>query len=90
MQMYERYGGMWQGSPLTTEEKKYDETCRKIDCIEEVIRGKSMALFTADEFLWFSWFVNKNFFFPKQDRLDEHLKQLTELLDTLSSRDVKP
>jgi hypothetical protein len=88
-QMYERYSGFYQGHPLSEEETKYDDTCRKIYELEQVVRGKSMALFTAHEFLWFSWFVNKNFIGQNQDRLDDHLKSLTDILDALNQREVE-
>lgn len=78
--MYERYGGTYQCSPLTEEETLYDNTCREIDRLQGEIGNKSLALFTAVEFMWFSHFVNKMHFFPKQDQLDRQLGDLRDLL----------
>ena len=83
---YHRYGGMMQLSPLTVDEKKYDDTCREIDRMEGVIGAKSMSLFTAAEFIWFSRFVNKMHVFPKQPQLDHQLSDLRGLLADLERR----
>jgi hypothetical protein len=84
---YPRYGGMMQLSPLTAGEQKYDDTCREIDRLEGVIGAKSMGLFTASEFIWFSYHVNKTYFFPKQDGLDRQLASLQKLLADLEARE---
>lgn len=72
--------------PLSPEEQKYDDTCREIDALEGKIAAKSMALFTAGEFMWFSAFVNKMHVFPNQERLDLQLANLRDLLAKLDSR----
>jgi hypothetical protein len=84
--MYERYGGFGQTYPLTTEQQKYDDTCREIDRLQNVIGSKPMSAFTAAEFMWFSHFVNKMHFFPKQDQLDRQLGNLQALLTSLERR----
>lgn len=86
-QCYKRYGGMSQWRPLTPEEQTYDDTCRAIDDLEAKIKVKSMALFTAGEFLYFSWFTNKTFWGPKQDQLNKQRGELSSLLATLESRE---
>ena len=86
VECYPRYGGMMQGSPLSAEEQKYDDTCREIDGMEAEISSKSLALFTAHEFMWFSHFVNKMHVFPKQEQLDRQLTDLRALLASLENR----
>lgn len=86
VQMYPRYGGTCQMSPLNEEEQLYDDTCRKLDDLEQKLRGQPMSRFMAGEFLWFSWYVNKTHFFPKQERLDAQLKTLSDLLEAVSKR----
>lgn len=86
VQTYERYGGLAQTSPLTAAEQKYDDTCREIDRLQEEIGSRPMGLFTAAEFMWFSSFVQKMHFFPKQDQLDRQLADLKVLLAELDLR----
>jgi hypothetical protein len=86
---YKRYGGLAQTSPLTEEEQKYDDTCRAIDQLETEIGAKSMALFTANEFMWFNHFVSKMWVFPKQEQLDRQLSALRELLTALEAREPR-
>ena len=90
MKMYERYGGFGQLQPLTEAEQLYDDTCREIDRLEIEIGGKSTALFTASEFIWFNYFVNKMHIFPKQPQLDRQLADLNNLLVSLNSRAPSP
>jgi hypothetical protein len=87
MRAYTRYGGLMQSQPLTVDEQKYDDTCREIDRLEGVIGSKSMGLFTANEFIWFNYHVNKMYFFPKQDGLDRQLASLQKLLADLEARE---
>ena len=88
--VYPRYGGLYQSSPLTADEQKYDDTCREIDRLEAVIGSKSMGLFTADEFIWFNHHVNKMHVFPKQDSLDRQFAALQNLLADLEARERPP
>lgn len=87
IKMYERYGGLLQSQPLTDVDKEYDNACRAIDYAEQQLGTKSMSLFTADEFMWFSWFRNKVFWFPKQDQLDWQLIRIGALLKTIEARE---
>lgn len=86
---YSRYSGLMQTYPLTVEEQKYDDTCREIDKLEVEIGAKSMALFTAAEFIWFSRFVTKMHIFPKQEQLDRQLAELRSLRSTIESREAR-
>lgn len=83
---YERYGGLGQTYPLTPEQQKYDDTCREIDRLENIIGARSMDCFTASEFIWFNHFVTKMHFFQKQDQLDRQLSDLGHLFATLEGR----
>lgn len=85
---YPRYGGLMQTYPLTPDQEEYDNVCRAIDYAEKEISSKSMSLFTAGEFMWFSWFVNKTWMFPKQDQLDRQLVALGKLLQDLNDREA--
>lgn len=87
--IYQRYSGLWQSQPLTDAEKEYDVTCQAIDYAEAEIGKKSLSLFTAGEFMWFNWFVNKVFVAPSQERLDRQLVEIGGLLKTLEEREAK-
>lgn len=84
---YARYGGMMQFSPLSVDEQKYDDTCREIDALENKIGSKSMGLFMASEYMWFSTFAQKVHMFPKQPQLDRQLADLKNLLAALENRE---
>ncbi len=86
MRAYKRYGGLYQTAPLTDEQQRYDDTCREIDELQNQIGAIPMSRFVAAEFMWFSWFVNKTWVFPKQDQLDGQLAELKTLLATLTER----
>ena len=60
--------------------------CREIDRIQDEIGKRSLAQFTASELIWFSQFVTKMHFSPKQDQLDRQLADLTKLLATIDGR----
>jgi hypothetical protein len=83
---YQRYGGLNQNKPLTPEEQRYDDTCKEIDELQRQIAALPLSQFTAAEFMWFSWFVNRLWVFPKQDQLDGQLVDLEALLAALTQR----
>lgn len=86
----QRYGGLAQTYPLTDAERLYDDTCKEIDNLERQIGAMSMSLFTAAEYGWFIWFVNKMWIFPKQPQLDKQLADLKDLLLALQMRALPP
>lgn len=85
---YERYGGLIQTYPLTEEHQQYDDTCREIDRLQNVLQAKSLQYLTAGEFMTLSYYCNKTFFFPKQSQLDKILATLTELLNKIEQRET--
>lgn len=86
VKMHQRYGGLLQMQPLSEKEQLYDDTARAIDAMEAEIGGFSMGVFTAQEFMWFSYWVNKLRWGPTQEQQDRYLGELKDLRDKLQTR----